>query len=197
MLARSSTELTPLLAVRTLRRQEQALNGVIEFHRARMQAGRVRELVTVTWPPLRWLNRVLHGLRRLLGIPWLLSRERPLDGAERRALGQYLEMLVAEVSSTKVQLDLAIARARKRVAVHAPLADTTAGTLYPDDWPAISLEYRRRIGFVCEECGRFAPDGHVHHIIAVAQGGSSDPRNLIFLCQVCHAAKHPHMTGAR
>jgi hypothetical protein len=64
---------------------------------------------------------------------------------------------------------------------------------YPDDWEKISLDYRRRIGFICENCGAYAPDGHVHHDISVSKGGSSNDNNLIFLCKDCHKQQHPHM----
>jgi hypothetical protein len=64
---------------------------------------------------------------------------------------------------------------------------------YPGDWEQISLEYRKRIGFICEDCGAYAPDGHVHHDVPVSRGGSSSESNLMFLCKDCHKQRHPHM----
>jgi 5-methylcytosine-specific restriction endonuclease McrA len=64
---------------------------------------------------------------------------------------------------------------------------------YPEDWNAVSLAYRRRIGFICELCGAHAPDGAVHHIHPVSRGGDSDEENLLFVCRACHALEHPHL----
>ena len=64
---------------------------------------------------------------------------------------------------------------------------------YPSDWEQISLDYRRKKEFMCEDCGSFAPDGHVHHCVPVSKGGSSNEDNLIFLCKHCHKLRHPHM----
>ncbi len=42
--------------------------------------------------------------------------------------------------------------------------------------------------FVCRSSERKL---YWHHVIAVAHGGSSQPRNLVRLCQSCHRNVHP------
>lgn len=64
---------------------------------------------------------------------------------------------------------------------------------YPLDWQRISLDYRRKVRFICEDCGAHAPNGHVHHELPVLRGGGSHEDNLTFLCPTCHAKRHPHM----
>lgn len=39
---------------------------------------------------------------------------------------------------------------------------------------------------ICARCGRESQSTHLHHIVAVADGGSDDPENLIPLCCDCH-----------
>ena len=46
--------------------------------------------------------------------------------------------------------------------------------------------------FCCVECGRSSPL-QVHHKKTRGQGGSDDAANLISLCAVCHAKKHPQV----
>ena len=52
---------------------------------------------------------------------------------------------------------------------------------------------RRRLlkqrGSRCERCGR-AGGVQLHHKLPVAQGGRSEPENLVFLCTACHRAEH-------
>lgn len=55
------------------------------------------------------------------------------------------------------------------------------------------LEIRSQIllrdNFRCRECN-FYKHLEVHHIIPRSKGGTDDPKNLITLCQRCHAKKH-------
>jgi len=59
---------------------------------------------------------------------------------------------------------------------------------YPPDW-----EDRRQQALAsasrCGECGSVRAL-HVHHLIAVAQGGSHQPANLRVLCEQCHSRRH-------
>ncbi len=44
---------------------------------------------------------------------------------------------------------------------------------------------RQRMG-TCQRCGRYGRVT-VHHVVPLAQGGTDDPHNLLFLCPACHA----------
>jgi len=46
-----------------------------------------------------------------------------------------------------------------------------------------------RDNFRCQKCNYYK-HLEVHHIIPRSKGGSDDPKNLITLCQRCHARKH-------
>ena len=41
----------------------------------------------------------------------------------------------------------------------------------------------------CEKAGRLTPATEVHHIVAVADGGSDRDENLQALCKSCHSRK--------
>lgn len=49
----------------------------------------------------------------------------------------------------------------------------------------------RRDGFTCRYCGRRPPDVvlHIDHVVAVANGGTNDERNLITACALCNMGK--------
>src|SRR5512146_1626594 len=53
------------------------------------------------------------------------------------------------------------------------------------------FEVFKRDGFKCAYCGRSPPDVllHVDHIVAVANGGTDDPTNLVTACQDCNLGK--------
>jgi 5-methylcytosine-specific restriction endonuclease McrA len=70
---------------------------------------------------------------------------------------------------------------------------------YPPDWHMRRQRIKERDGFKCKECSY--PDGferrsrelHVHHIVALSDGGSNAITNLVTLCHLCHRkidAKH-------
>lgn len=40
----------------------------------------------------------------------------------------------------------------------------------------------------CRGCGQ--PAHHIHHIVYRSQGGSDEPENLVWLCNLCHLASH-------
>ncbi len=40
----------------------------------------------------------------------------------------------------------------------------------------------------CRGCGQSAH--HIHHIVYKSQGGSDEPENLVWLCNLCHLAAH-------
>lgn len=188
-------ELMPLRAVRLLRRHRKALEDAAAVHTIRLQHGCVREPVVITFAGFRWANALLRFVRQSLGLAGFLSRRRPLEDREKEALRQAVGVLQSELGRTSSELERALKRARQRIAFQGSPGVPTIGELYSDDWPIISLEYRRRVQFMCEECGCHAPDGHVHHMVPLSQGGTNHPSNLIFLCVAHHAAKHPHMIG--
>lgn len=53
------------------------------------------------------------------------------------------------------------------------------------------FEVFKRDGFRCVYCGRTPVDGplHVDHVVAVANGGTSDPANLVTACGTCNLGK--------
>lgn len=53
------------------------------------------------------------------------------------------------------------------------------------------FEILKRDGFVCQYCGRGAPESilHIDHIVPVAMGGDNDSANLITACLECNAGK--------
>lgn len=53
----------------------------------------------------------------------------------------------------------------------------------------VRREVYQRDGYVCALCGNHGPL-QIHHVIRRGQGGSDSPRNLITLCDKCHAAAH-------
>lgn len=63
---------------------------------------------------------------------------------------------------------------------------------YPPNWAELRLEILRRDGHRCGNCGS-TTNLHVHHIVPLSKGGSSDPGNLRTLCESCHKRLHPHM----
>ncbi|MHC1625354.1 MAG: CFI-box-CTERM domain-containing protein, partial [Methermicoccaceae archaeon] len=68
---------------------------------------------------------------------------------------------------------------------------------YPPDWADIRKRILHRDGYRCRKCGRTNTELHVHHIMPLSKGGSSDPSNLITLCRDCHENIHPHLKAAR
>jgi ATP-dependent DNA helicase RecQ len=62
------------------------------------------------------------------------------------------------------------------------------------EWRAAREVALRRDGQRCAECGEVEPSQlDVHHCVPRANGGSSDPSNLLTLCDGCHAARHPNL----
>jgi ATP-dependent DNA helicase RecQ len=63
------------------------------------------------------------------------------------------------------------------------------------EWEIARQKVLRRDGHRCVQCGAdLKADGaHVHHLLPRAAGGSNEPANLVSLCQLCHAAVHPHL----
>jgi 5-methylcytosine-specific restriction endonuclease McrA len=52
----------------------------------------------------------------------------------------------------------------------------------------------------CQICGEVLPVPYgrleVHHIVPRAKGGCDKLKNLVTLCDLCHAILHPHMVPA-
>jgi 5-methylcytosine-specific restriction endonuclease McrA len=45
----------------------------------------------------------------------------------------------------------------------------------------------------CFYCGRGPiprSEGHFDHVIPLARGGSNDPENIVFACELCNRVKH-------
>ena len=55
----------------------------------------------------------------------------------------------------------------------------------------LRFEVLKRDLFKCQYCGVNADDAvlHVDHVIAIANGGSNDPSNLVTACSVCNLGK--------
>lgn len=55
----------------------------------------------------------------------------------------------------------------------------------------LRFEILKRDNFICQYCGRSAPDVplHVDHVVPVAGGGTDDPLNLITSCSECNGGK--------
>lgn len=74
-------------------------------------------------------------------------------------------------------------------------ANAEARRLYGKPIRAIGLRLRYRIlerdGFACRYCGRKPPEVelHIDHVIAVANGGSTDDANLVTACADCNLGK--------
>lgn len=135
--------------------------------------------------------RILRSLLHLIGLD--LSpprRKRLLSEIELSRLREKIDKLDNVLSQIKV----AIMQAEQLPELKpVPQGLTNRDDGYSGDWEQISLEYRKRVGFICEDCGEYAPDGHVHHDVPISRGGSSSETNLMFLCKDCHKRRHPHM----
>jgi len=136
--------------------------------------------------------RVLRFFARLIGFHLAPpKRKRNLSQSERYQLRDKIDELESVLA--KVNLQLSVTKKNPELRPVSPgLIDYGDGG-YPEDWEQISLQYRQKVGFICEGCGAHARDGHVHHILPVSRGGDSSENNLLFLCKQCHSLKHPHM----
>lgn len=65
------------------------------------------------------------------------------------------------------------------------------------EWRRVRAEVLRRDNFRCAECGITVRnvEADVHHLLPRAAGGTDEPSNLITLCDGCHAAHHPKLSG--
>lgn len=58
--------------------------------------------------------------------------------------------------------------------------------------PKLRREIAERDGYICQNCGKYMPDGvglHIDHIIPVSKGGKTVPSNLQVLCSKCNGRK--------
>lgn len=64
----------------------------------------------------------------------------------------------------------------------------------PTDWYRTRWAILARDHFTCQYCGQFAPNVRleVDHKIAVAEGGTNDPENLITACYSCNRGKEAY-----
>lgn len=65
--------------------------------------------------------------------------------------------------------------------------------------PKLRFEILKRDGFRCKYCGHGEEDGvklHVDHIVALANGGTTEPDNLVTACENCNAGKSDIPLGA-
>jgi len=64
---------------------------------------------------------------------------------------------------------------------------------YPENWEEIKKQALERANYQCERCETKGIELHVHHIIPLSKGGTSESSNLQVLCKKCHSKQHPHM----
>jgi len=64
---------------------------------------------------------------------------------------------------------------------------------YPEDWDEIRRRILERDSYTCCNCWATNTTLHVHHIVPLSCGGSSQDSNLVVLCENCHKSIHPHM----
>lgn len=70
---------------------------------------------------------------------------------------------------------------------------------YPPDWYKRQRYIIKKYDNKCAECGSKHQSYHghiifhVHHIVPLKKGGDNSFENLTYLCEYCHAKKHPHM----
>lgn len=136
--------------------------------------------------------RILRFFTRLIGLNLAPpKRKRNLSESEC----YHIEEKVRELESIIAQVNFELSRAKQNPNLRwiPPGLIDYSEDGYPEDWEQISLHYRQKVGFICEDCGAYTPDGHVHHILPVSRGGDSREDNLLFLCKYCHSLQHPHM----
>lgn len=65
-------------------------------------------------------------------------------------------------------------------------------------WSDIRAQVLKRDDFKCVECKEPSrgADADVHHLLPRSAGGADDPANLVTLCDGCHAAHHPKLSGS-
>ena len=72
------------------------------------------------------------------------------------------------------------------------LRDPDTNKRYGRAWKKIRARFLLRHP-LCEQClreGRLTPAEEVHHILPLADGGTSERSNLISLCRSCHMKAH-------
>lgn len=80
--------------------------------------------------------------------------------------------------------------------MNAPPAHPVRSAERPASWAAVRKIVHTRDGYRCVGCGaRVGADADVHHLLPRASGGLDLPMNLITLCDGCHAAFHPGLSG--
>ena len=82
-----------------------------------------------------------------------------------------------------------------KIAIKPTHIDITAPVNeYPSNWDQISLRYREKVGWKCEECGTDLGEEkgflHVHHINGLKNESSNE--NLRALCIGCHVEQYQH-----
>lgn len=63
-----------------------------------------------------------------------------------------------------------------------------------NSWDRLRNIVRKEARSFCYYCGKFAPKGHVDHIIPLSKGGSDNIDNLVWACRSCNTIKgdsHP------
>ena len=173
----------------TLNRQSQKILSLKQRAEQNLRDGYIIEPMPESDLPF-W-SRIIRSVLHLIHLdPAPARRKRLLSEIERGRLREKIDKLDNVLSQIKVEIMQVEQSAGLRI---VPEGLTSRDDGYPSDWEQISLEYRKRIGFICEDCGEYAPDGHVHHDIPVSRGGSSSESNLMLLCKDCHKRRHPHM----
>ena len=60
-------------------------------------------------------------------------------------------------------------------------------------WWSILRDVEKRDGKRCSDCGTTDLKIERHHIVPLSRGGTNSLRNIISLCERCHARRHGHL----
>jgi len=58
------------------------------------------------------------------------------------------------------------------------------------DWRVVADSRLEKDNYICQECGDKIKTLIVHHVIPLCYGGTNKLKNLITLCESCHAYAH-------
>lgn len=59
--------------------------------------------------------------------------------------------------------------------------------------PGLTMQAKKRDGFICQCCGRYGDEGH--HVHPLCLGGADELNNVITLCGLCHKQAPDNPTG--
>ncbi|MFH1141392.1 MAG: HNH endonuclease [Chloroflexota bacterium] len=128
-------------------------------------------------------------------------RKYPDDVAALRSLAEAIEIYqeneklrAQRLASIEARIKEAEMRQKLKAAPPAGIAPPGEGEPpYPENWNELVEAVKRRDGYRCSQCGASNVELHVHHIVPLSIGGSSELDNLATLCDACHGEIHPRM----